>query len=369
MKLTIRLFTLITIATLCAVPILAQSKECTDENKSAWYDTFLKNYKGEPPQQKVAYDAAKLYLACPNDPNDAYAKFLQKFVGLYEDAGKKQDTAKQFADAVTKHNYPDQMRLGQELLKNDPDNPGVNIVLGISGVFNSSLLAQSQPYAKKAIELVEAGKPPAPMATKDQALAYLNWDLGKSMLSSAPADALPYLLKAAKYESEAKKDRLLYLDIAEAYQDGPRAKLQEDYKAKTPNNTETPESKLVLENLNQIIDRQIDAWARAAALTTNANDKKALMDELTGLYKYRNKSDTGLNELIASVLSKPIPEIPTPITSLPTTPASTGTPTNGGASGPNGAPGSKPTGNDSSSTGSGSAKAGTSGSPNKKPRS
>jgi len=54
-----------------AAPALAQSKECNDENKAAWYDTFLKNYKGEPPQQKIAYDAAKLYLtSCPEDPAD-----------------------------------------------------------------------------------------------------------------------------------------------------------------------------------------------------------------------------------------------------------------------------------------------------------
>ncbi|MDX6556995.1 MAG: hypothetical protein QOF72_44, partial [Blastocatellia bacterium] len=90
-----------------------------------------------------------------------------------------------------------------------------------------------------------------------------------------------------------------------------------------------------LANINQIIDRQIDAMARAAALADAAN-KKAIMDALTELYKDRNKSEAGLNELVANVLSKPLPDVPTPLTSLPastpgSTPATGGSPNSGGA--------------------------------------
>ena len=142
---------------------------------------------------------------------------------------------------------------------------------------------------------------------------------------------------AYQFADKVKKNPQLYIDLWTAYENGPRAKLTEDYKAKQgPNGTETPESKLVLENLNQVFDRQIDALARAAALTTNATDKKAVMDNLTGLYKFRNKSEAGLNELVASVLSKPIPDVPTPITSLPTTSTPIGSPTNVGSPGTNG---------------------------------
>ncbi|HEX6283467.1 MAG TPA: hypothetical protein VFZ71_01275, partial [Pyrinomonadaceae bacterium] len=66
---------------------------------------------------------------------------------------------------------------------------------------------------------------------------------------------------------------------------------------------------------------------------------KALwLESLTTWYKYRNQADTaltGMNELIANVLSKPLPPEPTPLTSLPpSTPAATpvgttGAPTNG----------------------------------------
>jgi hypothetical protein len=278
-------------------------------------------------------------VACSSAPDDQISQYLQKFIKKYEEVAGAQSIGKQFEEAVTKHNYPDQMKLGKQILASDADNPAVNIILGMSGVFNAGVLSDSLAYAKKAIELIEAGKPTAPYG-KDQALAYLHWDIGKATLNSAPVEAIPHLVTAAKLESEVKKNPLLYLDLATAYENGPRAKLTDEYKSKLgPNNTETPESKLILENLNQNIDRQIDAWARAAALTTNAGDKKNVMDALTELYKYRNKSDTGLNDLVASVLTKPVPDMPTPITSLPT-PTPSSTPTNNGAATTNGGAGS-----------------------------
>ncbi len=336
MKRMIKLFMFAAIVAAFTVPALAQSKDCTDENKTAWYDTFLKNYKGDPPQQKIAYDAAKQYLACSSDSGDQYAAYLKRFVDAYDKLHAAQDINNQFDAAYKNKNYADQIRLGKQILAGDPDNATVNIIMGVAGLGDANVLNESSQYAKKAIALIEAGKPATPYQ-KDQALAYLNWNIGKASLSSAPADSITSLIKAAKPETEVKKNPQLYIDLWTAYENGPRAKLTEDYKAKQgPNGTETPESKLVLENLNQVFDRQIDALARAAALTTNATDKKAVMDNLTGLYKFRNKSEAGLNELVASVLSKPIPDVPTPITSLPTTSTPIGSPTNVGSPGTNG---------------------------------
>ena len=336
MKRMIKLFMFAAIVAAFAVPALAQSKDCTDENKTAWYDTFLKNYKGDPPQQKIAYDAAKQYLACSSDSGDQYAAYLKRFVDAYDKLHAAQDINNQFDAAYKNKNYADQIRLGKQILAGDPDNATVNIIMGVAGLGDANVLNESSQYAKKAIALIEAGKPASPYQ-KDQALAYLNWNIGKASLSSAPADSITSLIKAAKPETEVKKNPQLYIDLWTAYENGPRAKLTEDYKAKQgPNGTETPESKLVLENLNQVFDRQIDALARAVALTTNATDKKAVMDNLTGLYKFRNKSEAGLNELVASVLSKPIPDVPTPITSLPTTSTPIGSPTIVGSPGTNG---------------------------------
>lgn len=337
MKLTIKILTLAAIAAVFATPALAQAKECNDENKAAWYDTFLKNFKGDPAQQKIAYDAAKTYLTtCPEDPEDKVAAYMKiKFVGPMDKAIAEAATKKQFDDAYKQKNYAEQIKLGKQILAFDPDNPAIHMIMGLAGLGDASLLNDSSEYAKKAIAMVEAGKPFAPYTTKDQPLAYLNYEIGKASLKNAPADAIPYFLKAARYESDLKKTAQLYLDLATAYQDGPRAKQSEAYK-QFLDKPESPESKLALANINQIIDRQIDALARATALATNAADKKNVMDVLTEAYKDRNKSDAGLNELVAGILSKPIPDLPTPLTSLPTTPTSTpatsGSPgTNGGA--------------------------------------
>ena len=320
MRRTIKLLVLAAILTVFAVPVWAQSKECNDEFKSAtyskWYDNRL------PPHQDVAFQAAEEYLTtCPNDESP-YKTAIKKFYDAYKLETEKVTNRKQFEEAFQKKNYADQIRLGKVILATEPDNAAVNIIMGVAGLGDPNLINESAQYAKKAIELIQAGKPFAPYAAKDQALAALNYVIAQASLKSAPADAIPYLLKAARLESDLKKNPQLYLDLAGAYNDGPRAKLTADYQ-KFVGQPETPESKLVLANLNQVIDRQIDALARAAALTTDAANKKLVMDELTDLYEYRNKSKTGLNELVANVLSKPLPDVPTPLTSLPPPPTPT----------------------------------------------
>lgn len=327
MRRTIKLVTIAAMLAVFAAPALAQSKECNDENKAAWYDTFLKNFRGDPPQQKIAYDAAKLYLSsCPEDPADAQAAYMKnKFVIPYEKLKGDADVGKQFEDAVKNAKYAEQMRLGKLVLANDPDNVKVYIILGAAGLNDASLLSESAQYAKKAIEMIEAGKPFAPLfdGSRDKALATLNYSIASATVKSDPTAAIPFFVKALKPESDLKKNPQVYAQLAGAYGAGPVTKLADDYKVFVGKD-ETPESKLALANLNQVIDRQIDALARAAAVATNPADKKSVMDVLTGIYKDRNKSDAGLNELIAGILSKPIPDVPTPLTSLPaTTPVST----------------------------------------------
>jgi hypothetical protein len=332
MKQMIKLLTLAAAMAVFAVPTQAQKQECTEENKNAWYKTYYDNRKGSEEQQKTAYDTANIYIeSCPDDPNDAQLPPMKKFVAAYKAMLDKKKAAEDFKKAVESNNYAEQMRSGKLLLASEPDNVDLNVILGMAGLGDPNLLNESAQYAKKSIGLLESGKSTAAF-TKDKALAYLNWTVGKSKLASAPADAIRDLLKAAKLESEVKKTPQLYLDLAAAYESGPRAKLSDEYTASLkPDKTETDQSKLLLLNLNAVIDNQIDAEARAAALTTDAVKKKDIVTELTSLYKYRNKTATDANvtELLASVLSKPIPDMPAPVTSLPTpapspTPATTG---------------------------------------------
>jgi hypothetical protein len=370
MKQTIKWLGLAAAMVVFAVPAIAQKQECTEENKNAWYKTYYENRRGSEEQQKTAFDAAKLYIdSCPDDPKDDQLKPVKKFAAAYQAMLDKRKAGEEFQRAVDSRNYPEQMRVGKQILATDPDNVDVNVLLGIAGLGDANLLNESAQYAKKAISLLGSGKP-TKVYSNDQALAYLNWTMGKSKLATAPADAISDLLKAAKIESVVKKKPELFLDLAAAYESGPRAKLSDEYAASLkPDKTETDQSKLILLNLNAVIDNQIDAEARAAALTTDAARKREIVGELTSLYKYRNKTATDANvtELVAGVLAKPIPEVPTPITSLPTPAAPSTSATVAGTNGASANSSSNagvPAGNNSNTSNAGPARTGTqSGSP------
>ena len=322
MRRTIKLVTLAAMLAVFAAPAFAQAKECNDEFKSATYQKWYDNRKDH---QDVAYAAAKEYLSVCAADDSAYKTALKKFADAYDAMTASATTAKQFEDAVKNKNFAEQIRLGKLVLANSPDNTTVYIIMGMAGLSEPSVLNESAQYAKKAIEMIEAGKPAAPYA-RDQALATLNYVIASATVKNDPTTAIPFFVKALKLESDLKKNPQVYAQLAGAYGAGPVTKLTNDYKIFVGKD-ETPESKLAIANLNQVIDRQIDALARAAAVATNPADKKNVMDVLTGIYKDRNKSEAGLNELVAGILQKPLPEFPTPLTSLPTpvsTPATTG---------------------------------------------
>ena len=90
MKRTIKIMALAVAMAAFAVPALAQSKECNDENKAAWYKTFYDNFKGDANQQKTAYDAANTYIAaCPADPADQQRPYMEKWAKKYKDVIEK----------------------------------------------------------------------------------------------------------------------------------------------------------------------------------------------------------------------------------------------------------------------------------------
>jgi hypothetical protein len=321
----------------------AAQGQCTDEVKNGWYTEFTKSRTTEPAK---AYDASKKYLACFQG-EDQYTTYLKKWNGLYEKELRRV-TFQPLLYGDKK--YAEAFAAGKQILSEDPENLRVIIDLGYSGFHmatpatkNDSFNADSLTYSRKAIQMIESGKVPesldgksapwAPFKGKDDTLAYLYHGVGRMMVKSNPTEALRALIKALQYETDLKKEPWEYYFVAAAYETGPYPKLSEDYK-KFLGKDETPESKLALANINQIIDRMIDAYARAVALTGSdakyQAQKKDWTEALSTWYKFRNNSsDAGMNDLIASVLSKPLPPEPTPLTTLPpsapttsTTPAS-----------------------------------------------
>src|SRR5687768_15556327 len=331
----------ISVAGQTPAPAPAQAGGCTEEAKIATYTEFTASRQSDPAK---AYAAAKKYLGC-SQGEDQYTAYLNKWVAAYEKEVRKLQMG---AMLYNEKKYAEALTLGKEIVATEPENLRVIIDLGYGSYLAAATLKQESfnadalTYARKAIQLIESGKTPAkwePFKGKDDTLAYLYDVVGRLSLKDSPDAALNSFIKKAQFETDLKKDPWTYYFIAAAYENGPYAKLSADYKTKFEGKDETPESKLALENINQVIDRMIDAYARAVALAGNdakyTAPKKEWMDGLTTWYKYRNnQTEAGLNELIAGVLNKPLPPLPTPITTLPAA-----TPTASPATGANSAAG------------------------------
>lgn len=295
----------------------ASSQETEDEVKVNLYTKFIDTYRNN---RQAAYEAAKAYLQRYGKDNDQYSKYVQQWVDLYEKElrqGKLKDLV--YSD----RNFVDSFKLGKQVLADEPDYLDALIALGNAGFLaykagNDNFNNEAVGYARKAIQQIDSGKTPddwKPFKGKDDTLAYLYNTIGLIKLKTAPAEAIEPLMKIAQIESDLKRDPLTYYYLARAYESGLYAKLSADYQKNYADKEVTPASKQALEKLNQVIDRIIDADARAVAASgTNpqyAQSKKASMDKLTLFYKFRHQdSDAGLSELIASVSGKPLPPLP-----------------------------------------------------------
>jgi thiaminase len=256
---------------------------------------------------------------------DLYTKFVDTYksnetASRYE---RQQRPKRLWRLVFTDRNFVEAFPLGKQVMAEDPDQLDSLIALGNAGYLaasaqNTKFDKEAIAYARRAIQLLESGKIPdswTPYKGKDDTLAYLYSAVGVLQLKPTPNEAIEPLFKSAQLESELKKQPFTYYYLAQAYQLGPYAKQSADFQARFGGKDETSESKQALEKLNQVIDLMIDAYARAVALAGNdpqyAQSKTAWLGTLTRFYKFRHQdSDAGLSEMIAGVVSKPLPAKP-----------------------------------------------------------
>jgi tetratricopeptide (TPR) repeat protein len=224
---------------------------------------------------------------------------------------------------INEKKFTEAYKTGAKILADEPDYLRAQIDLGYAGYIAASAKdeshnAEALAYATKAIQLIESGKTPnewAPFKGKEDTLAYLNYAVGFLTLKTNPDKAIDSLLKAASLESDIKRTPSTYYFLAVAYEAGPYKTLSTAYQNEFANKPETPASKAALEKLNVLIDRIIDAYARAiAAAGTDPKtelSRKEWLTPLTNYYKFRHEgSDAGLTEFIAAALQKPLPPKP-----------------------------------------------------------
>ena len=297
---------------------IAMAQQTDDPVKIEIYTRFVNNRKTN---EGAAYQAAKEYLQKYPRDNDQYTQYLQKWIVIYERDERKRSlpqlvyNAKNFAGAYS---------VGKQILADEPDYLPALIHLGYAGYLamttakNEAFNADAQAYANKAIQLIEAGKFPAswsPFKGKDDTLAQMYYTAGFLSLKNAPDRAIEPLISAAQFETDLKKSPSVYYYIAAAYESGPYKTMAGAYQTTFAGKEESAQSKLALEKLNTIIDRMIDAYARAVAAAgsdpANAQTKTLWSSKLTEFYKFRHQgSDVGLSDLIAGALAKPLPPKP-----------------------------------------------------------
>jgi hypothetical protein len=290
--------------------------ETEDAVKVDIYTKFVNNYKSN---KKLAYQIGKDYLQRYGKDKDRYATYVRDWMAGYEFDERPHEL---WRVSYTDRNFVEAFKLGKQVLTEQPDLLDSLIALGNAGYIaasarNNTYDKEAIGYASRAIQLIEAGKIPEnwePYKGKDEALAYLYSTVGILELKPTPNEAVEPLFKSTQFESELKKLPSTYYYLAQAYQAGPYKKLSDDYQTHFAGKPETPESKQLLEKLDQVIDLMIDAYARAVALAgndaQNAQNKATWMSTLTTFYKFRHQnSDAGLTELIAGVVAKPLPKL------------------------------------------------------------
>lgn len=295
-----------------------QVPEVEDQAKIDIYTRFVNNRLTNEP---AAYAAAKEYLAKYPKDNDAYTRYLRPWVALYDKWERKQSVPQLIYD---EKKYAEGYALGKQVLAEQPDDVATLMYLGYGAYLasttakNESFNADARVYAQKAIAAIEAGKAPdewKPFKDKSDALAHLYYTLGFFAFRTDPSQAIDSFIKTAQFETDLKKAPSTYYFLAAAYETGPYKTMAAAYQKDFADKPESPASKAALEKLNVVIDRMIDAYARAIAAAgdapANAQNKAQWMTSLTNYYKFRNNGlDTGLNELIAGVLAKPLPAKP-----------------------------------------------------------
>lgn len=278
-----------------------------EEAKAALYNEFLKNYKTDP---KAAYATAKEYLQKFPAESDQTA-YLKKWITAYE-AKEKQGRKDAVVDLLRQQKYTEAFNAAKVILAEEPADVAMlnNAVFAALYARNDAFTGEAMNYARKSVQLIQSSQT---FDKKDETLGWLHSALGFFSLKTNPSEAITFYIKAAGFESAAKKDPQTYVFLADAYRNAEYTKVAGDFKTRcaTGEQQATPECKALSERVNAVVDRMIDAYARAIALATDAKYatlKADVMKDLTAFYKFRHENtDAGLDALIAGILAKPLP--------------------------------------------------------------
>ncbi len=275
-------------------------------------EEFVKKYPKSPILPQLAEQTA-IAITKVEDSNQKLA-LADRFQKTFTDASALTIVNGARLDALLKAKRNDEaFALGATILGKDPEELRTLVRLAYYGTEeaktgNAKNVQQTQQYALKAIEIIEADRKPASMneeawTSHKAALPQLYQQTGiLSMMMGDPKEAKVKLSKAiALNPSEPSSHAIMayminneYLDQATKYKEMPEGK----------------EKAELLPKLEAMIDSIIESYARTVALATGKPEYQGLlqqvMPDLTNYYKYRhNQSVEGLQELIDKYKTKP----------------------------------------------------------------
>jgi hypothetical protein len=350
MKNVFRIMLIAAVATLFALPAYAQDAAAAqttpaltpaqEEEKAKLYAQFLELIKGDAEKQRQASVAGKEYLTKYGTPEDDIVKYIKNWVSKYDLAVREFE----FNKTLTDKNYARTFEMGRQMMSDNPDNVTLALTLSRAGLGNAVAGPQANKglnpdalrFTRTAIQLVESGKAPAkwdPFTGRDDALGWLYYTQGLLTWESSPDEAVTSLLKAAQTNSTANKEPATFFHLGNAYVNGEYKKAVNAYKAAFPDGVEVTEDRKpqydqLIGQVNGSLDRIIDAYARAVALSTKPEQAKFKADLTTQLATYHkarfeNSTAADVQTLISNVLSRPLPQPGQP--AAPETPAAAAT--------------------------------------------
>ena len=285
-----------------------------DNDKIALYTRYYDAKKiATPEQQRLAYELAQQYVKEFGSDNDKYAEAARKYVAAYENALREFELNK----AYLAKNYTKVMEDGTAMLVKNPDDYFVLAMLAQAGYAlsrtDTSRNKQTLEHTRHALRLIESGSvtKAEPFKDNDSAKGFLHFTIGWLLRTESPAEAGAAFRKSVDTNSPFKIDPGVYSLLGIMIIKGEYEPKAAEYNNTFGNKPPSPEQQAAFNQLNQIGARAVDAYARAVALSSKPEQQESkakLMTQLTALYKsFNNDSDAGLNDLIASVLTKPLP--------------------------------------------------------------
>lgn len=259
--------------------------------------------------QDKAYQLSKTYLERFGKDESENVKKIRTFVENHETA----KLGKLIDDGKTSEAFS----FGKEVLARSPENATITMELALAGLQalerkkDKTFGKDTIEYAKTTLRLFGENKTPktfAPFADQNEASAMMYYAVGSFLTDDNLPEAANNFYKSLQYQSRLKDSYVPYFYIALNYHK-IYEKLSAEFEQKYANkSTDDKEAQAANDKLGKVLDRMMDAYARAAKIGESQKVEAAANWKtiFTQVYKGINQSETGMNEYYDNIFSKPL---------------------------------------------------------------